>query len=243
MKNALQFWSALLLLSLSSSCATSKPTTVQIPPSVAKFQLTGDLSDTNAAFALNLTVRVEARNGGTLELLSGPVAITKINNDPKWHLRAEQNRFFVDFDTSGNFAIELNFNATLSQLDNWRSVNFQVPASSLEPIALKGLPADTQFKFIGAARPERRGDDFLSFLPSDGNVKLAWNPSPAAGEGKLFYSAEMLSQISVSPGLMRQTSLLEGKVMQGELSRVTFTIHGNAGNHSSARRPCPRLEC
>ena len=37
-------------------------------------------------------------------------------------------------------------------------------------------------------------------------------------EGRLFYAAEMLSQISLGPGLMRQAALLDFKVMQGELS-------------------------
>ena len=36
----------------------------------------------------------------------------------------------------------------------------------------------------------------------------------------------MLSQISVSPGLMRQSALLNGKVMQGEMSRLALRLHG-----------------
>ena len=50
----------------------------------------------------------------------------------------------------------------------------------------------------------------------DGAVKFAWKKSRPETEGKLFYAAEMTSQISVSPGLMRQAALLNGKVMQGE---------------------------
>ncbi|HKX62683.1 MAG TPA: hypothetical protein VJS65_12575, partial [Verrucomicrobiae bacterium] len=42
----------------------------------------------------------------------------------------------------------------------------------------------------------------------------------------LFYSAEMLSQINISPGLMRQLSVIEGKVMQGELTRLELRLLG-----------------
>src|SRR5205085_572483 len=56
--------------------------------------------------------------------------------------------------------------------------------------------------------------------------QLAWKASKAESEGKLFYSAEMISQISVAPGLMRQLALIEGKVMQGELSRVALILSG-----------------
>ena len=36
----------------------------------------------------------------------------------------------------------------------------------------------------------------------------------------------MLSQISLSPGLMRQVALLDGKVMQGELNRLSLLVRG-----------------
>jgi hypothetical protein len=45
-------------------------------------------------------------------------------------------------------------------------------------------------------------------------------------EGKLFFSAEMLSQVSVSPGLMRQLAMLDFRVMQGEMNQVTMRLRG-----------------
>src|SRR5437773_8225998 len=36
----------------------------------------------------------------------------------------------------------------------------------------------------------------------------------------------MLSQISVSPGLMRQVALLDGKLMQGERNRLSHLVRG-----------------
>src|SRR5205807_9698187 len=102
----------------------------------------------------------------------------------------------------------------------------QVAPTALQPILLRGLGADTQFDFAGASRPERKGSDFVSYLPSDGAVKLSWKEARPEAEGKLFYAAEMLSQISVSPGLMRQVALLDFKVMQGELTRVMLLVRG-----------------
>src|SRR5712675_3572957 len=67
---------------------------------------------------------------------------------------------------------------------------------------------------------------FVTYLPSDGAVKLSWKEARPEAEGKLFYAAEMLSQITVSPGLMRQVALLDFKVMQGELSKVTLQLRG-----------------
>ena len=198
------------------------------PPSVVleDFRLTGDLGSNRAAFTLTAAARVEGRQGGSLELLSGAVALTEVGPHPKWHLRAGQNRFAIAFDHAGRFPIALKFDAAVQQTGNWNAVEFRVAPSALQPIVLHGLAADTQFEFGGAARPERIGNDFVSYLPSGGAVKLAWKEARPEVEGKLFYAAEMLSQISLGPGLMRQAALLNFKVMQGELKRVALLLRG-----------------
>ncbi|HEX5221764.1 MAG TPA: hypothetical protein VFZ59_19520 [Verrucomicrobiae bacterium] len=115
----------------------------------------------------------------------------------------------------------------MKQNGGWNTVDFRVAPSALQPITLQGLAADTLFEFAGAARTDRVGSNFVSFLPAGGAVQLSWKEARKEEEGKLFYSAEMLSQVSVSPGLMRQVALLDFKVMQGELSRVTLTLRGD----------------
>ena len=190
------------------------------------FKLTGDLSGDGAAFTLTATARVENPRGGSLDLLSGPVALTAFEPHPREHIRAGQNQFSLTFDHGGEFPIQVKFSATVHQTEGWNNVEFRVAPSVLQPIVLRGLAADTQFQFAGAARPERQGGDFLSYLPADGTVKFSWKEVRPETEGKLFFSAEMLSQISVSPGLMRQVALLNFKVMQGELNRVSLRLRG-----------------
>ena len=188
------------------------------------FKLVGDLSSNNASFTLTAIAKVENAKGGSVHLLSGPVALSELGPHPNWRVRAEPNRYVAEFDRRGEFPISIRFNAAVRQSDGWNKVDFHVAPSALQPIVLEGLGADTQFQFAGAARPERSGNDFVSFLPSDGAVYLSWKEARAEVEGKLFYAAEMLSQITVSPGRMRQVALLNFKVMQGELNRVTLLL-------------------
>jgi len=190
------------------------------------FKLVGELTNGQAAFVLTATARVEGAKGAELRLLSGDAALTDWVRPAKWRLRAEPGCFVGVFDRAGRYPIQLKFNAAVRRAGGWCSVNFQVAAGTLQSIRLRGLPADTQFEFPEAARPERTGDEFVSVLPDTGAVQLAWKETRAVVEGKLFYSGEMLAQISVSPGLLRQTSLLDFKVMQGELSQLTFSLRG-----------------
>ncbi|MCI0536408.1 MAG: hypothetical protein L0Z50_14395 [Verrucomicrobiales bacterium] len=194
------------------------------------FKLSGHIKGQTAAFTLIATARVKNSSGGSLSLLSGHVALTSIEPDPNWRLRFEKGHFVAVFDQPGEFPIRLKFHATVKpdpgNMRGWNAVDFRVAPSTLQPILLQGLATDTQFQFFGGARPERAGEEFVSFLPPDGAVQFSWQESRREAEGKLFYATEMLSEISVGPGLMRQTALLDFKVMQGELNRISLLLRG-----------------
>ncbi len=190
------------------------------------FKLDGQLSESSAAFTLSATARVKNPRGASIVLLGGAVALAEFERSPDWKLRFDNGQFVLAFDKPGVFPIKLKFNAAVRQNAGWSAVDFRVAPSALQPIFLAGLAADTQFAFAGAARPERAGSEFKSFVPPDGAVKLSWKQARPEAEGKLFYAAEMLSQISIGSGMMRQTALLEGRIMQGELSRVVLLVKG-----------------
>jgi hypothetical protein len=196
------------------------------PVTLQDFKLAGDLSGDSAAFTLTARARVDNPRGGSLDLLSGPIALTAIELDPKVHIGVSQDYYVLTFEHRGEFPIRLQFRTVVSQADSWKQVNFGVAPGVLQTVVLRGLAADTQFQFPGAARPDRQGSDFVSYLPADGAVKLSWKETRRETEGRLFFSAEMLEQIIVSPGLMRQAALLHFKVMQGELNRVSLRLRG-----------------
>ena len=219
------------LVFLATSCGTTTPPTPSktTPPggvTLSDFKLTGDLGGEVAAFTLTASAKVEDAKGGSLALLAGPVALTSLGAQPGWRMSADQNRFVANFDRGGIFPIEVHFNAAVTQSNDWSAVGFRVAPSAVQPVVLQGLAADTEFQFASAARPERTGTNFLSYLPVDGAVQFAWKKSRPEAEGKLFYAAEMTSQISVSPGLMRQAALITGKVMQGEMNSLVLRLHG-----------------
>jgi hypothetical protein len=190
------------------------------------FKLAGRLADQTAAFTLTATARVKNLKGGTLNLLSGGLALTGSAANPDYKLRFDSRGYWLTFDRAGEFPVTLQFHATVRETNGWNTVDFHVAPAALQRLALQGLAADTQFRFGGAARPERSGGEFISYLPADGAVNLSWQQTRPEAEGKLFFAAEMLSQIRVSPGLLRQETALDFKVMQGELNRVTLRLRG-----------------
>jgi len=193
---------------------------------LSDYRLTGQLSDGQALFALHAIAKVRNPKGGTLDLLSGGAALTAVANTGKGRLTPRESRLAVVFDQAGDFPIELQFGALVRQTNGWNEVDFTVAGAPLSPVALRGLGADSQVRFGGAAKPQRAGAEFTAHLPANGKVQLAWKEARAEAEGTLFYAAEALLQIAISPGLMRQTAWFDGKVMQGDLQRVAFRLRG-----------------
>src|SRR5262245_28678779 len=100
----------------------------QFPADIAleNFKLVGDLTNGQANFTLTAIARVENPKGGSLELLSGALALTQMEPHPKWTLRAEQNRFVADFSRRGMFPVQLKFVAAVTDLDGWHCLDFHV---------------------------------------------------------------------------------------------------------------------
>src|SRR2546422_1307067 len=85
---------------------TSARTSTNLPsPSVTLegSKLVGDLSGDRATFTLTATAIVEDSKGGSLELISGNVALTEVGSHPKWRLRPDQNRYIAVFDRRGKY--------------------------------------------------------------------------------------------------------------------------------------------
>ncbi len=190
------------------------------------FKLEGTLVEDGATFELTALARVKSATGGTVELVSGDVALTAPPTGTDWRLRYEGSRFTATFDQPGDYPLRVRFHARVRATNGWNEIGFQVTPGALAPLVLRGLQPDTELRFPAGARPERRDDAFRSFLPANGQVALSWRGARSATEGRLFYSAESVTQIGVGPGLLRQTSLFELKVMQGEMSSMAFRVRG-----------------
>src|ERR1043166_9705255 len=124
--NMRKTWLIFCALSLVLMARAWEATAATNPPTPAVtlegFKLTGDLSGEGAVFTLTGTARVENSKGGSLELLSGTVALTELSAHPKWRLRAEQDKFVLVFDRAGKFPIQIKFNAAVRQRETLKRV-------------------------------------------------------------------------------------------------------------------------
>jgi hypothetical protein len=199
-------------------------------------KLSGVLAGDAGRFTLAGVARVRNPRGGSLVLLAGGVALTEAAASKDWRLRYDDGRFLAEFDHAGEFPVQISFDASVRRSDGWSEAGFKVASGVLQPFDFRGLARDAQLRLAGASRPEWSDDRFTAFLPPGGEVRLAWKETKAESEGTLFFAAEALSQVTLSPGLMRQATLLDFKVLQGELHQLALVLRG-AGEVTRVQGP------
>src|SRR5688572_24702906 len=118
-----------MLLALTLYCLSAEAESLaqtNPPPSaitLTDFNLVGTLAGERATFTLTAMANVEDSKGGSLELLSGALALTEVGPHPKWELRAEQGRYVAVFERKGKYPITLKFNAGVKQNGGWNTVD------------------------------------------------------------------------------------------------------------------------
>ncbi|MBM3845969.1 MAG: hypothetical protein FJ405_06765 [Verrucomicrobia bacterium] len=188
--------------------------------------LEGEISGENAFFSLKGEAVIKSSRGGRLKLLAGSAALVDWNNDQGWKLEHSDGAYHAVFSTNGVFPVLLRFHVRIEQREGWRQLAFQIPPSPLATAVLRGLPDGTQLNLVEGSAPSKTAGAITTVLPSDGSVRFSWKPVRASEEGKLFYAADLFSQVITGPGWMRQESRVVGKVTQGELRTLELELRG-----------------
>ncbi|MGH8046917.1 MAG: hypothetical protein ACREKL_06695 [Chthoniobacterales bacterium] len=91
-------------------------------------------------------------------------------------------------------------------------------------MTLEGFPKDASFNPTDPVVPDEVSHS--GFLPSDGNVRFGWHRSLESGEGSLFFSSHELADVRVGAGLLRQSSQIDFRILQGKLQDIKIRIEG-----------------
>ena len=167
-----------------------------------------------------------------LELLRGRVALDGVVAVAGQQLRlgddgAGNPVYRMQFDKAGRYPVEVTFVARLAEKAEWKGFDFRVPGGAVVPISLKGVGPDSEFHEQAPVVPGKEADGlWRGFLPADGNASVAWKPLRKTGEGKLFFTTTARVNVGVGAGLMRQTSEIDYKILQGELETLLLKLEG-----------------
>ena len=181
--------------------------------------------------SFHLTGRARAATvGASMELLGGGAALSGSVSGDGWHvaLRQENGAFVYDLiaDHSGEFPVALDIEVPVKHKGDWNTVSFELSAGVVVPVWLEGLGEGVSFSRDLAVVPERDGKNWRGFLPSTGQATMAWRSADVVADGALFFSSTETTDVRVGSGLMRQTSQIGFRILQGKLGAVRMRLDG-----------------
>ena len=195
-------------------------------------QLSGTVNEAAGCVEFRLRGQIRAQKAGArLRVLSGQAALgDKIAGDG-WHIElvtAADDGFAYDLvcDREGLLPVDFAFVAAVRESGNWRALNFAMPAGAVVPLQLDGLGAEVSFKPDATVVPAAAQRGWRGFLPADGAASLAWKRTREAADGTLFFTSFELADVRVGAGLLRQTSQITLRILQGKLNGLRCRLDG-----------------
>jgi hypothetical protein len=195
-------------------------------------QLAGTVSGTGAGVDFRLRGQLRsAKAGARLRVLSGRAALSDGTAGDGWHaelVALEGGRFGYDLvaERAGVAQVDLAFAAQVRERGDWRTIDFSMPAGSAVPVRLEGLGTEVEFNRGSPIVPNLSRGAWQGFLPADGSASLSWKPTRAAELGALAFTSSEQTDVRVGAGLLRQSSRLTLRVLQGKLPGVRCRLEG-----------------
>ncbi len=193
--------------------------------------LTGRAGDDPSSVLFRLTGRATAEEAGSrVALFEGSVAPVGAASGDGWHLELvqRQGRAVCELvaERGGELPFAVDLAAPVEAAGVWRAVDFRLAAGVAVPLAIEGLGESVVFEEAGPVVPRRVDGAWRGFLPVDGAVGFAWRKAGVSGRGALFFSSTEIADVQVGGGLLRQTSALDLRVLQGEFGEVSLALGG-----------------
>ncbi len=194
-------------------------------------QLTGTLNQPGACvnFRLQAQALVTASNA-RMRILAGSAALSGTTSGEGWHAelvkRGKDLGYDLVFERTGTIPVDLPFTASLAENGDWRGVNFVMPAAVVAPVLLQGLPGKVEFDSTASVVPGLTAEGWRGFLPASGHASMQWRPANEAEEGTLFFTGNEQTDVQVGAGLLRQTSQVDLRVLQGKMAGVRILLDG-----------------
>ena len=193
--------------------------------------LRGHLAGDGKSIAFILTGRARAQAAGSAaELFSGGAALTGGVAGDGWHVglieRGGAWNYELIAERGGEFPLEISFEVPVTRTDDWHRINFTLPAGVVVPLGIEGLDGAVLFDKSLAVVPAWSANQWRGFLPADGHAAMAWQTRDKVADGALFFSSTETTDVRVGSGLLRQSTALDLRILQGKLAGLKLALDG-----------------
>lgn len=178
---------------------------------------------------------VRDEDGGSIELVTGPMALQKFPLEMGYSFALtsggkEKNstRYTVDFEKNGSYDLDLEFAVSLEQVGGWTGLRFRIPHAPVVPVSLTGVPERSRF-LLGETEIEGAAGvtQWQTYVPASGQCLLRWKPKRKDSSGELFFTTQALVDVHVGAGMLRERTQIDTKVLQGKVRKLQMELDGS----------------
>lgn len=193
--------------------------------------LTGTVAPDGGSISFQFTGVARAREiGSSIDLLGNGAALSANVAGEGWHIslihRDSLPIYQLVADTSGEFPVSLAFDVPVTRRGDWQVLDFTLNGGAVVPISIAPLAAGVSFDPSLPVVPRPDGARWHGFVPANGRSQLAWHLKSDIGEGSLFFSSSEVTDTRIGSGLLRQSTTIDLRVLQGKLTTLALAIDG-----------------
>ena len=198
------------------------------PVRISNLTLEGEIEGENIVFTLSFNAQVN-RRGASMPLVVGDVAFLGGELPRKSTLKREENRYLLEFDSTGQRAVTFRFAGRAGKSEEWRHTGFTIPMASIRKLSVICDRDDLKVRFPGALSVERsKAEDgrtmASAFLGISDTFQVQWKPEVKKLAAELAVSCEANTIATASVGALRLDTVLTYRVIQGSLTELSLDL-------------------
>ncbi len=219
-----------------SSKGTAPPRLVDVLPpkilpaltnlAVHSIRYDGKVGETEARFAVNLTVESQSTNDLALPLFTGDVAVLpgELPRDVRIVRGAGQYRLHVG--APGIFPLKLEVVAKITKAEPWNSISFAGPPAAIASVVAQAASAGMEVQLLSGTPLEndKNKSRVEGFLGADRVLSLRWQGKTTEIARKSLITVDSTASAQVSPTVVKFNTTLRYEILQAAVPRLTIAL-------------------
>ncbi|MBM3877872.1 MAG: hypothetical protein FJ386_14350 [Verrucomicrobia bacterium] len=219
-----------------SSKGTAPPKLVDVLPPALRPALTnlvvhsirydGKVGETEARFAVSLTVESQSTNDLALPLFTGDVAVLPgpLPKDVRIVRGTGQYRLHVG--APGTFDLKFDVVAKITRAEPWNSISFNGPPAAIASVVAQAASAGMEVQLLGGTPldNEKNKSRAEGFLAADRLLSMRWQSKTTEITRKSLITVDTTAAAQVSPTVVKFTTALRYEILQAPVAKLTFAF-------------------
>jgi len=223
MKNIMRSFIALVAWSLLTLPSWAAPELV-----VHRIQYEGQLTESEARFAVDIEAENTGRATASLPLFEGDVAVLTTKLPDGLRLERDGQTYQLVASKAGRLKFKLDVVAKITRSEPWNQVSFTGPAAAIASVTARASGMAMEVQLQRGTLAESWQKDGVSavrgFLGSERVVALRWQNKAVETTRKMVATCETTATAHVTPSVVKYMTQFRFEIPQGNVSKLTVAV-------------------